>query len=138
MLWEFELATGDLLIKIFVAGSPEGELAAKHGVEKNAARPDIRRRAHILALEDDLRTHVAWRAAEDLEADVGTRAAAEPKINQLYLVLLSVDNDVLKLDVSVRDVSLVQVRERAEQLFDDSLGFVFGESALGRGLKVRV
>ena len=50
MLWEFELTTGDLLVEILVAIAPKGELAAKHGVEKNSRCPDVSRRPDILSL----------------------------------------------------------------------------------------
>lgn len=50
MLRELKLSSGNLLIKILVAGTSKRELAAKHGVKKNACSPYVSRWSNILSL----------------------------------------------------------------------------------------
>lgn len=49
-----------------------------------------------------------------------------------------VDDDVLKFDVSVGHVSLVQVSQNAEKLLHYSDRFILRELAVGRGFEVGV
>jgi len=132
-----EGAFGNLLVKFFVGHSAEGELAAKHCVQKHTTRPNVSGWTHILPLHDDFGTHVGRRATEDFELHIVRRAAAKSEVYQLDRAPF-VNDDVFQLDVSVSYASLVQVVESLQQLLDDVAGFLFGEPPIGRRLQVRV
>ena len=116
MLRESEQALCYLLIELFIAGTTEGELPAEHGVKENASSPDISWWAHILLLHDDFRAHVRRCPAKDLQLHVIGCTATEAEVYELDGTIFRVDDDVLKFDVAMCDVSLVQVRQRLKEL----------------------
>lgn len=108
MFWIVKLPTSYLLIQVLVVHSSEWELTTEHSKEKNSTGPDISRWSIVLFFAHYFWTHVRGCTTENLEFDVSTRAAAEPEVNQLNNTPF-VDNDVLKLDVSVCHIPLVEV-----------------------------
>lgn len=54
---------------------------------------------------------------------------AEPKINQLQIVLV-VEQQILRLEISVNDAQLVQVLDRALDLLEELARFLLGQLLL--------
>ena len=112
MLREAELPTGNLFIQILVGGAPEGELTAKHRVQKDASSPDISWWTNVFFLHNYLWAHVGRCPAEDLQLYIARRTAAEAEIDDLNAILLGLDDDIFELNVAMCDVALVEVQER--------------------------
>ena len=81
MIRKLELTPSNFLVQIFIACSSKGELATKHGEEKNARRPNVSRWSNILALKHDLWAHVTWRAAKDFESNIGRCATTKAEVD---------------------------------------------------------
>lgn len=70
-------------------------------------------------LADDLRAHVAGRAAEDLQALVRGHHHREAKVDQLHHAGALLDEDVVELDVAVDSVDAVEVGDGLRHLLED-------------------
>lgn len=126
LIWERILPAGNHLVEVLRVLALERETAAEHGIEKNAGGPDVGGWAQVVSPLDDLRRHVRRSSAENLQLGLGWRAAAKAKINE-FDDLLAVNDDVFKLDVSVRDVALMEIVQSQEKLLDESFGLLFSE-----------
>ena len=138
MLGEVELPAGYLLVQVLVRGAPEGELATKHRVKQDSCSPDISRWTNVFLLHYYLRAHVRWCSAEDLQFDIAGRTAAEAEIDYLDAILFGFNDDVFKLDISMCDITLVEVHERPQHLLDDALGLILREATLILSFQVGV
>ena len=113
---------------------PEGHVAAQHGVQHHSARPHVhleavpleRGRGIVQATLQDLRTQVARGAAHLLQPPARHDLLAEAEVGELDVEVL-VEEDVLRLDVSVDDAEVVAVLQCAEQLRHDGPGLALGE-----------
>ena len=127
------LAGEDLFVEQTLAVFVEGQVAAEHGVEGDAAAPDVDgdRRVELavddLLKRDYLGSGVAGRAAGGLELLFFGVEVAEAEVDELE-VLLFVDEDVRWLDVAVSAADLVQVLDGRDELSEKLAGFEFGES----------
>ena len=84
------------------------------------------------ALLYDFGRHVGWSTAVYGQESILFKSTTEPKVNQLKLSFL-IHNDVLKLDISMRNLFRVQVSQHVHELSRDLLDVVFGQpSALLR------
>ena len=132
MVWERELAPCNFLVKIFIWGAAEGELAAQHCVKKNSCRPNVSRWPTVFFFHYDFGTHVGGRSAEDFQFHFIWCKAAEAKVDKFNPVP-AVDDNILQFYISMSNVSLMKVHQDLQKLLDDVLGFLFGELALGLG-----
>ena len=113
------LSTLDLLVEVLFGDAPEWEGAGEHDVEEDAQGPHVDGLAVVLVLADDLRAHVAGRAAEDLQALVRGHHHREAEVDQLHHAGALLDEDVVELDVTVDGVDAVKVGHGLCHLLED-------------------
>ena len=104
----------------------ERHVAVQHRVEADASAPDVDREALVAHVLHDLRCDVRRRATllEQQLVDLDLLADAEVA----YLdVAVAVQQDVVELDVTVRDAILVQVGDALHDLPEDELGVLLTE-----------
>lgn len=103
-----ELPLLDLLEQLRLALRAEGVVALQDHEHEHAQAPQVGVDRHVVALGDDLRRHVGGGAAEGVDGGRRRGFEAEAEVDQLQL-LVAVQQDVLRLDVAVHDLPLVQV-----------------------------
>lgn len=81
------------------------------------------------ALLYDFRSHVGWSAAVDSQQSILFKSTTESKVDQLKLSFL-IHDDVLKLDISVRNLFRVKVSQHVHELSRDLLDVVFGQPSV--------
>ena len=91
MIWWRELPSTDLLVKFLIRLSFEGKMSTQECIQKYTAGPDVCRRAQIVPLLNDFRSHVRWRATENLKLGVRCSAAAEAEIDELEFPRLPIN-----------------------------------------------
>ena len=133
-----QLLLPNVVVELLVVLAAERELAAQEGEQKHAKGPDVGRRTRVLDLADDLGRHVGGRAAEDLHFALVRDASAEAEVDQLHSLSGLIKQDVLQLDVSVRDVALVAVGDGLDDLAPEELGLELGHLPIGLHLEVPV
>lgn len=111
-------------VKIIIRLSSEGEAPVQQGEEKHSGGPDISRRARVFNFADNLRSHVRGRPTEHTDLLVVWNASRKAKVNELY-VLVFVKENVLELDVSVRNALAVAVLQSNQDLLEDPPCFLF-------------
>ena len=114
---ELKLTSSNFLVKFFIAAAPERKLAAEHRIKEYSSGPNVRRRPRILALKHDLRAHIGRCATEYLQPNIWRCAATEAEVNQFDLYFRHVYYDVFKLDVTMRNISIMKVLKCCQQLF---------------------
>lgn len=126
-----------MLVQVLRIFPFEWKAATEHGIEKDAGGPDVGRRSLVVTSLHNLRCHVRWRATENLKLCLWRRAATESKVYELDH-LLAVNDNVLQLNVSMCDVSVVQVFQSKEELLDDSFGFLLSKLPISLRFQMRV
>ena len=86
----------------------EGQATREEGKEDDAAGPDVGRRAVVRQSSDNLRTRVVRAPARCFEHPIVALERGHPEIGNLD-VALSVEKQVLGLEVAVADVEAVAV-----------------------------
>lgn len=124
MIRDYKLTLHDLLVKVLVILASKGEASAEESKEQDTTGPNVGRRPAKFFLADDLRRHVRWSAAEDLDLFVVRDARAETKVYDLD-VALGIKHDILELDVSVANALAVAVLQSAYHLTIDPARVVF-------------
>jgi hypothetical protein len=132
-----EAATLDLLEELLLALGAEGVVALQHHVEEDAQRPHVGVDGRVVYFGDDLRRHVGGGAAEGVDGGGLLAAQTEAEVDQLQLPV-AVDEDVLRLDVPVDDVQLVQVRQCLCDHQQKLLGLLLWQTVLWLGEQVVV
>ena len=122
---ELVVAIHDLLVDAQGVVVVERRVARKHFEDQHAQRPPVDELVVALAL-DDLWSQVLRRAAEGVGAVADDLGKAE--VGDLDVSLL-VDEEVLRLEVSVGDVHGVEVLECEHDLGREEEGDVVGEAA---------
>ena len=106
-----------------------------HDVEHDTARPDIRGTAIVLLLLADLRRHKGWGTAPDVHFE--GRLHCEPEVYDLggAVGLAQVDKDVVRLQISVSDMALVDEVYALQDLLKDLGAYPFAEPLVGLGVE---
>ena len=116
---KLQLILSDCLVNAVLVLAEEGRIARQHDVNDDGGAPHVGLRV-VLFVPDDLGRHVDG-AAEDLrQLLLLIKVLSEPKVSDLYLKSIALDSlnqDVLGLDVSVRNGLLVHVVQGVEELF---------------------
>mmetsp|Transcript_52404 Transcript_52404/g.126917 ORF Transcript_52404/g.126917 Transcript_52404/m.126917 type:complete len:222 (+) Transcript_52404:470-1135(+) len=117
-----------------VLGVVEGVEAANHEVENDSQRPDVHLRpVGGMVLLKDLGRDEVGRAAHRLQVAVAALQLGQPEVDQLDQVVLRAlrvrrhVQEILWLQVPVRDADVVQVVQRVEHVGDHRRRLVFGE-----------
>ena len=97
----------------------EGEVPGQDLKDQDSEGPDVDAERVVL-LVDDLRRHVARRAAEDVQGVVGRDDDGEPEVDQLHAQVVS-DQDVLELHVAVHHALPVAVLQSLSELPSDKV-----------------
>ena len=105
---------------VFVLFASEWRLAAEHNEHDDAHRPNIA--LSCVAALKDLRCNIVRRSVWLVHDFVRDDALRETKINKLNMRLVAflVQQEVLRLNVTVANAIFVQVAERVESLLHDS------------------
>lgn len=130
-LRDFEIAGQDLLVQIRSLRVLKGKEAADHGVEHHAAAPDVRLEAQVLLACDHLRSGVARRAASRFQLLLRSRSVhiTQPEVDN-FQSLVVVEQQVLRLQVSVADAALVDVLDAGDELLVHAAGRLLVEALM--------
>uniref|UniRef100_A0A182Q467 Uncharacterized protein n=1 Tax=Anopheles farauti TaxID=69004 RepID=A0A182Q467_9DIPT len=109
---EAHLAADDLLVDLDRLVGEERRVAGRHLVHEHTERPPVDRLVVALA-QDDLRREILGRAAQ--RPGSALDALREPKVRHLQ-VALRVDQQILRLQIAVDQIEIVQVLEREHDL----------------------
>lgn len=115
---------------VFVGFTAEGRLAAKHNVHDYTHRPDIALR-RVTAFQD-LRSDVVRGSVRLVHDLVGDNTLRKSKINELDMtvVVFFVEQEVLRLDVTVANAVGVQITKGVERLFHYRAGLLLSQMLL--------
>jgi len=117
-----KLAAQDLLVQLGSRLVFEGQVARDHGEQNDTAGPDVHARAIVLQAVDHFRRRVTGRSARCLQHLVLLVGVAEAEIDQSN-VFLVVQQQVLRLQISVHDAELVQILDSTNDLLEELAGF---------------
>ena len=116
--------------QILLVVSPKGLIAKQHGVEQHSRSPHIHSRNDVLLLLAELWRHISWCTAKSARfgVEVGV-LRRKSKVYELGRVpwLGHVDEDVVKLDVSVGYVMLVAKRHSLHHLGKNLSACILGQ-----------
>jgi hypothetical protein len=124
---EVELALDDVLDDFPLVSAREGDLAREHDVEDDAHGPNVD--LLVVPLQEDFRCDVVGGATHGGHGLVIGKVLGESEVDHFDAseVVLLVDHEVLRLDVSVGDLVVVQVLEGTEQLLHDEGGHLLAQ-----------
>lgn len=127
---EMVLALHDVVDDLWLSSSRERHLARKHDVEDYAHGPNVD--FEVVSLEEYLRGDVVGGAAHGVHGLIALHLLGQPEVNHLDAVevVLEVEHEVLRFDVSVRYLLRVQVLQRLEKLPHDERSDVLCEVLL--------
>jgi hypothetical protein len=129
------MGRGDQVVEVAITLSFKGKLAEKHSVHENATGPNVGRWALVWALLYDFGRHVGWGTAVYSQESLLFKSTTEPKVNQLKLSFL-IHDDVLKLDISMRNLFRVKVSQHGHELSRNLLDVVFGQPSFLLGFQM--
>jgi hypothetical protein len=139
VLWKGKWGVDDILVEevdVVTVGVGrvivEWKIPRQHGVKDNAAAPDVNGTANIEALAyDEFRGGVAWAAAACLHEVVRTvfEAIGEPEVGDDH-VPMSIEQQVLELQVAMDDFLLVDVPDAGYELGEELGGVALAEVAV--------
>ena len=135
--WQLVVRPSDLAVELLICGAAIREAAAKDGKEEDSEGPDVSWRSAVFRFVDDLGCHVGRRAAEYFDLLLVGDARAEAEIDDLDIVVV-VEEQVLKLDIAMRDAPVMAVADALNDLLEDALGLLLFKSAVRLGLEVAV
>ena len=133
---EAQMAPARRILDFGFGSAVEWREAAQKDVRHEADGPKVGRFA-VLALEK-LGRHIVRRAHgighESLALFVKSRQAEIDELDGGVIVVLRLEQNILRLDVTMDHAVLVEVRHRLQQGLNDAPRFAFGETAAGRGI----
>ena len=106
-----DIAALDLCVKFLLGLAAEWEASGQHGVEEDSERPHVDLAAVVLGAPDELRSHVAGRAAENFLLLPVLAECREPEVDDFDHVSLFLDQHIIQFEVAVCDASAVEVLE---------------------------
>lgn len=99
----------------------EWQVAARHRVQNDAGRPDIRVESVVTLAGNHLRRCVAWGAAGRFQRLAVAVHVGEAEVDYLDVVLV-VEQEVLRLQVPVTDFDFMDVLDAADDLLNELAG----------------
>ena len=118
------LAFDDHLVQFFHVAGFEGDSATKHGVQYYASAPDISFESHVPLLLENFRSDVGWRPTLFPHYITRLDELADSKISNFH-VTFTIKQDVVELDVSVKNALSVDVAKALDDLPEDHFCNVF-------------
>ena len=123
MIWELNLFIAYARVQLFVVSAFERKFATQKCKQQNARSPYVCWSTRILDFTHDFWCHVTWRPTENLDFPFVWYASTEAKIDQFRDGLGLIEQNVLKLDISVTHVPLVTVINTLDNLLPQEFGF---------------
>ena len=107
----------------------EWQVAAYQAVQNNACAPYVRLWPNVLQSLDQFRRGIARRAAGRHEFLIWLESIAQAKIDN-FEVLLLVQQQILRFDISMGDAKLTQILNTRDKLLEKSTSFILLEVVL--------
>ena len=118
------VATQYLLVQLARVWILERQVAARHSVQDDASRPDVRVQTMVSLAGNHLGSSVAWRAARSLQCLTLAVHVRETEVHDLYVVLV-VEQQVLRFQVAMADLDLVDVLDTGDYLLHEATRLLF-------------
>ena len=119
---EADLAEGDVLVHLLRLLGVEGTPTATHLEDQDAERPKIHHLGVAVLVQEDLGGQVLGRAAEG----VGRVVLGQVRLGETEVaegdMAVGIQQDILRFEISIDDVVLMQVLQRQDQLGDVEFG----------------
>ena len=116
----FVLSSLDFGVEFALRLTFEGERAHEHGVEQYAERPHVDLPAVVLLLSDELGRHVGWRSTKYFLFLAILTKSCEAKIYYLDHICVVFYQDVVELDVPMRNTFVMQVIKSFSDLLEEA------------------
>jgi len=100
-----------LWVELPFVGPSEREISSKESEEQDTERPHINLPAIVLRLPHQLRSHVRWSSTEDLELLAILAKSSKAKVYNFDHVGSFLDENIIKLDISMGNSFTVEVVE---------------------------
>ena len=121
LLRKLIVGSANLVIELFVGGASIRKLSRQNSEEENSESPDVGRWTTIFSFTDNLGCHIRWSTTEYLDLLIVWDTSREPEIDDLDVIIV-VQQQIFKLDVSVGDASRMTVFQSLQNLLEYSLG----------------
>lgn len=132
-----KLSLSDLLKKVILVLGPKRIIALQHHKQKHPQTPKISVMRNMIPFRHNLRSHVGRSTAKCINRTRRHRLQTKPEIDQLQL-LVTVEQNVLSLNVPVDNVTLVKIFNRLSNGLKKLLGLRLSHSVLRLGKEVVV
>ena len=117
-----ELSADNLAVKILFVCPFERENSSQHDIEKNSEGPHVYWFTVVIALPDDLRTHVGRCPTEHFEFLQRTNYDTEAEVDELDLPAALLNQNVVQFDIPMDHVDLMEIADRLHHLFEHAAG----------------
>jgi hypothetical protein len=114
-------------VQVLEVGRFEWDSALQHSVKEDTQGPDVHIEAFVTLISDDLRCQVSWCAALLLDDLTFVDESAHTEVADLDRAF-NVHQDVVQLDVSVKDTPAVAVAKTEHDLLEHVLRFLLLQS----------
>lgn len=119
-----ELSRQNLLVKLAGIFVFKRQKAREHRKQDHSRGPHINATPVVQLALDHLGSGVAWRSTSSLESLSLLVGVGQAKVNQLQ-ILLVVEQEIFRLQISVHNAQLVQVLDRALDLLEEFASLFF-------------
>jgi hypothetical protein len=126
------LAFLDQLDGLAVVGALERQVAVKHAVEDDAARPYVNSAVDLVVFRVDktLRSHVSEGASIKVLPSHEIHGTGNTKVNNLDLLFFRVDQqDIFQFEIPVNKINLMAVQHAFNNLLEESVAGIFVKPA---------
>lgn len=123
MIRKRQLFLANVRIQLLVILTLEWESTAKEGIQKDTQCPDVDWRSSVFNFTNDFRCHIRWSTAENFDFLLMWDTSRKTKINEFDSRPGFIEQNVLKFDVSVGHISLMQIMNSKYDLLPQELSF---------------
>ncbi len=123
--WYFVIPIQYFLVQDLSVLILKGQVPANQGIHNNSARPYINPKPRVTLPSNHLGCRVAWTSASRFKGRSGLVGIAQAKVHDLDVVIV-VEQEILRLQVPVNNVKLVEVFDSRDDLSEELSGRHFG------------
>lgn len=134
----WQLLFTNVLVQFLIVLSFEGEAPTEQCIQQNSQSPDVCRWTCVFSFAHNLWRHVGGCSTKDLDFLFVRDASGKPEVDKFSSGSSFIQQDVLKLDVSVRYISLVQIVDSIHNLLPQELSLNFSHLSVGFSFQVPV